>query len=63
MIVFKDGSAQWNPGPSGSGLIIKKQGQNSAPIKVAKVVKYMGSSYGGELEAIKIATQYARDSL
>ena len=63
MIVFTDGSAQSNPGPTGSGVIIKKQGQNSTPIKIAKAVKYMGSSYEGELEAIKIATEYARDNI
>ena len=63
MIVFTDGSAQSNPSPTGSGVIIKKQGQNSTPIKIAKAVKYMGSSYEGELEAIKIATEYARDNI
>ena len=64
MIVFTDGSAQSNPGPTGSGVIIKKQGRNSTPIKIAKaVVNYMGSSYKGELEAIKIATEYARDNI
>ena len=64
MIVFTDGSAQSNPGPKGSGVIIKKQGRNSTPIKIAKaVVNYMGSSYKGELEAIKIATEYARDNI
>ena len=63
MIFFTDGSAQSNPGPTGSGVIIKKQGRNSTPIKIAKAVKYMGSSYEGELEAIKIATEYARDNI
>ena len=58
MIVFTDGSAQSNPDPTGSGEIIKKQGQNSTPIKIAKAVEYMGSSYEGELEAIQIATEY-----
>ena len=62
MIVFTDGSAQSNPGPTGSG-VIKKQGRNSTPIKIAKAVKYMGSTYEGELEAIKIATEYARDNI
>ena len=61
MIVFTDGSAQSNPGPTGSGVIIKKQGQNSTLTKIAKAVKYMGSSYEGKLEAIKIATEYVRD--
>ena len=63
MIVFTDGSAQSIPGPRRSGVIIKKQGRNSTPIKVAKAVKYMGSSYEGELEATKTATKYARDNI
>ena len=33
--------------------IIKKQGWNSTPIKIAKAVKCMGSSYEGESEAKK----------
>ena len=63
MIVFTDGSARSNPGQTGSGVIIKKHGWNSAPIKITKAVKYIGSSYEGELEAIKIATEYVRDNI
>ena len=64
MIVFTDGSAQSNPGLTGSGVIIKMQGRNSTPIKIAKAVKYVGSGYEeGELEAIKVAIEYARDSI
>ena len=61
--VFTDGSAQLNPGPTGSGVIFKKQGWNSTPIKIAKAVKCMGSSYKVELEAIKIAPNYAWNNL
>ena len=32
-------------------------------IKIAKIVKCMVSSYAGELEAIKITAEYARDNL
>ena len=49
-----DGSAQGNPGPVGSGIVIKKQGLQSSPIKLAKTVTPHGSSYAGELEAIKL---------
>ena len=62
MIAFTDGSAHLNPGPIESGVTIKKQGRNSTSIKIAKAVQCMGSSYEGKLEAIKIATQYARDN-
>ena len=62
MIFFTDGSAQSNPGLTGSGVIIKKY-RNSTPIKIAKAVKYMGSSFEGESKAIKIAAEYARDNI
>ena len=61
MIVFTDGSA--HPGPTGSGVIIEKQGRNSTPRKIAKAMKCLGSSYEGELDAIKIAAEHARDNL
>ena len=44
MIAFTDGSAQSDPGSTGFGVIIKKQGQNSTPIKIAKAAKCMGST-------------------
>ena len=42
MMVLSGGSAHWNPDPTGSGVIIKKQGSNCSPIKIAKAVKSMG---------------------
>ena len=33
------------------------------PKEIAKAVKYMASSYEGELEATKIATEYAPDNI
>ena len=59
MVIFTDGSAQGNPGPAGSGIAIKKQGLQSSPIKLAKAVTPHGSSYAGELEAIKLGTDFA----
>ena len=59
MIGFTDGSAQSKPGLNRSGRIIKKQGWKSTPIKIAETVKWMGSSYQGELEAIQITTEHA----
>ena len=52
MMFFTDGSAQSNPHSTGSGVIYKKEGRNSTPVKIATAVKSMGSSYKGELEAI-----------
>ena len=59
-MVLSGGSAHWNPDPTGSGVIIKKQGSNCSPIKIAKAVKSMGWSYHRELEAV--ATDYAREN-
>ena len=61
MIVFTDGSTHPNLGLSESGVIIKKQVWNCTPIKIAKAMKCMGSSYEGEIEAI--ATEYAWDNV
>ena len=59
-----DGSAQSNPGPTGYDVMIRKQGWNStSKKKLAKAVKYIGSSYEEKLEVIKIATEYARDNI
>ena len=63
MIVFTDRSAHANPGPTGSGVIIKNKIEIVPPIKIAKAVKCMGSSYEGELEAIQIATEHGRDNI
>ena len=60
MIAFTDGSPQSNAGPTGPVVIIKKQGRNSTPIKIAKTVNCIGSK--GELEAIKIATIWRKQS-
>ena len=55
MIIFTDGSALSNPGPVGAGVVIKNKGPKSTPVKLAKAVKQMSTSYEGEIEAIKLA--------
>ena len=47
MVIFTDGSAQ----PVGSGIGIKKQGLQSSPIKLAKLVTPHCSIYASEFEA------------
>ena len=61
MTIFTDGSALGNPGPTGLGVAIKKNGPESTEIKIAHAVK-MGTSYQGELEAIRIGTTYAKEN-
>ena len=36
MMIFTDGSAQGNPGPTGSGVVIKNPRHHGSPIKLAK---------------------------
>lgn len=63
MLIFTDGSAVSNPGPTGAGVVIRKNGPTSIQIKKAQAVTKMGTSFVGELEAIRIGTKYARDNL
>ena len=63
MIIFTDGSALSNPGPVGAGVVIKNKGPKSTPVKLAKAVKQMGTSYEGEIEAIKLAVEYANENI
>ena len=44
-MIFTDGSALGNPGPTGSGVAIKKNGPKSTEIKIAHAVTKMGTSY------------------
>ena len=63
MMIFTDGSALGNPGPTGSGVVIKKNGPESTEIKIAHAVTKMGTSYQGELQAIRIGTIYAKENI
>ena len=38
IMIFTDGSAQGNPGPTGSGVVIKNPGQHNSPVKLAKAI-------------------------
>ena len=58
MLIFTDGSATTNPGPTGAGTVIRANGLTSLPIKLAKAVtsyissyiKAVTTSYEGELK-------------
>ena len=58
MMIFTDGSALGNPGPTGSGVVIKKNGPESTEIKIAHAVTKMDTSYQGELQAIRMENLY-----
>ena len=59
MTIFTDGSVQDNSGPTGSGLVNKNSGYHSVSIKHAKTITSCGTSYEGEIEAIKLVTDHA----
>ena len=59
MMIFIDGSAQSNPGPTGSGVVIKNLGHHSVPVKLAKAITACGTSYEGEMETMKLVTDCA----
>ena len=59
MMIFIDGSAQSNPGPTGSGVVIKNLGHYSVPVKLAKAITACGTSYEGEMETMKLVTDRA----
>ena len=59
MMIFTDSSVQDNLGPTGSGVVIKNPGHHTSPIKLAKAITSCGTNYEGEIEAIKLGTDYA----
>ena len=63
MMILTDGSALGNPRPTGSCIFIKKNSPGSTDIKITHAVTKMGTSYQGELQAIRIGTIYAKESI
>ena len=49
VLLFTDGSALNNPGPTGTGAVVYIDGYNSVPILNKKAVTPMGNNYTGEL--------------
>ena len=62
MMILTDGSALGNPRPTGSCIFIKKNSPGSTDIKITHAVTKMGTSYQGELQAIRIGTIYAKEN-
>ena len=63
MMIFTDGSAQGNPGPTWSVAVIKNFGHNSLPIKFARATTFGGANYEGKIEAIKLGTDYTFENI
>ena len=60
IVIFTDRSCANNPGPTGAGSLIFKDGINNPPIKFAKAVSKFSTNYHGELEAILLSLKYLR---
>ena len=60
IVIFTDGSCANNPGPTGAGSLIFKDGINNLPIKFVKAVSKFSTNYHGELEAILLSLKYLR---
>ena len=59
-VVFTDGSALGNPGPTGAAAICYPEGIKSEPISIKEAVAKLSTSYNGELHGIKLATEFIK---
>ena len=58
VLVFTDGSALGNPGPTGAGAMVYLDGYQSVPVLLKKSVSPMSNNYTGELVDIQIALEF-----
>ena len=58
VIVFTDGSALSNPGPTGAGAVFYLEGYQSSPVLLKKGVSPVGNNFTGELVGIQIAVDF-----
>ena len=61
VLLFTDGSALGNPGPTGSGAVAYVDGYNSSPVLLKKGVSPPGNNYTGELVGIQIGLEFLAD--
>ena len=57
ILVFTDGSALGNPGPTGAGAVVYLNGYQSVPVLLKKSVSPMSNNYTGELVGIHIVKE------
>ena len=58
VLLFTDGSASNNPGPTGAGAVAYIDGYNSTPVLMKKGVTPIGNNYTGELVGIQIGLEF-----
>ena len=61
VLLFTDGSALNNPGPTGAGAVVYIDGYNSVPVLIKKAVTPMGNNYTGELVWIQTGFEFLAD--
>ena len=61
VLLFTDGSALNNPGPTGAGAVDYIDGYNSTPVLMKKGVTPIGNNYTGELVGIQIGLEFIAD--
>ena len=54
VVIFTDGSALGNPGPTGAGALVYLNGYQSSPILLKKGISPLSNNYTGELVDIQI---------
>ncbi len=59
-VIFVDGSALGNPGPTGAAAVCFPQGIKSEPVTVKEAVGKLSTSYHGEVYAIWLATEFLK---
>lgn len=58
ILIFTDGSALGNPGPTGAGAVIYLGGYHSTPIMLKQSVSPMSNNFTGELVGIQLALEF-----
>ena len=61
VVVFTDGSAYGNPGPTGAGGVVYLDGYEAAPVLLKKGVSPYSNNFTGELVGIQISLEFLAD--
>ena len=62
VLLFTDGSALTNPGPTGAGAVIYLDGFSTSPILLQKGVSPLSNNYTGELVGIQIGLEFLAET-